>query len=228
MLTNGLGVSFIRTVDFDRFVSELRESEPGEALRTIASVREVVKEVEPLKVGEARSAGHSWDEIALFLGSSRQAVHRKYRHLDEGGGRRRMITLDREAQSALTVAGEVATRYGVHRVDVGHLFVGLVEDGGPASGPVLAALGTAEPARLLFGDPPVEAEKRKKRLSGNSDDLRTALRVAIDVARWTRSKHIGRGHLLAATLSFPSPVTDALSEHGLNTEDLRQKVVDLL
>jgi hypothetical protein len=52
--------------------------DPAEGLRAARSLRELAERLEALQVGNARSHGWSWQEIAFFLGVSKQAVHKKY------------------------------------------------------------------------------------------------------------------------------------------------------
>jgi DNA-directed RNA polymerase specialized sigma24 family protein len=58
-----------------------RDSAVG--LRAVRALRELAERLEALQVSNAREQGWSWQEIAVCLGVSRQAVHKKY-----GGGRR--------------------------------------------------------------------------------------------------------------------------------------------
>jgi DNA invertase Pin-like site-specific DNA recombinase len=52
--------------------------DPIEALRAIDRLRRELDRVETLAVRRARNANASWQLIALALGVSRQAVHKKY------------------------------------------------------------------------------------------------------------------------------------------------------
>jgi DNA invertase Pin-like site-specific DNA recombinase len=52
--------------------------DPIEALRAIAKLRRELDRVEAITVRRARNANASWQLIALALGVSRQAVHKKY------------------------------------------------------------------------------------------------------------------------------------------------------
>jgi len=52
--------------------------DPYEALRAIAKLRAELDRLEGVTVRRARNAGASWQLIALALGVSRQAVHKKY------------------------------------------------------------------------------------------------------------------------------------------------------
>jgi DNA-directed RNA polymerase specialized sigma24 family protein len=54
--------------------------DPAVGLRAVASLRQLVEELQELQVGNARAAGWSWQEIASALGVSKQAVHKRYAH----------------------------------------------------------------------------------------------------------------------------------------------------
>ncbi|MDE8667989.1 AsnC family protein [Pseudarthrobacter sp. H3Y2-7] len=51
---------------------------PAEALYAVAELQKEVGRTEASLVRKARQAGLSWEAIALCLGVSKQAVHRKY------------------------------------------------------------------------------------------------------------------------------------------------------
>jgi hypothetical protein len=53
-------------------------SDPAEGLRAARALRELAERLEVLQVDNARSHGWSWQEIAFFLGVSKQAVHKKH------------------------------------------------------------------------------------------------------------------------------------------------------
>lgn len=52
--------------------------DPATGLRAARALRELADRLEALQVQNARNRGWSWQEIALFLGVSKQAVHKKY------------------------------------------------------------------------------------------------------------------------------------------------------
>lgn len=64
-------------------VAQAEGDEPLRALRAVVQLRREVDQREEILVRRARNRGVSWAAIALVLGVSRQAVHKKY------GGRRR-------------------------------------------------------------------------------------------------------------------------------------------
>ena len=52
--------------------------DPAEGLRAVRALRELTERLEALQVSNARERGWSWQEIAVFLGVSKQAVHKKH------------------------------------------------------------------------------------------------------------------------------------------------------
>jgi DNA-directed RNA polymerase specialized sigma24 family protein len=52
--------------------------DPGAGLRAVRALRELTERLETLQVDNARGRGWSWQEIAIFLGVSKQAVHKKH------------------------------------------------------------------------------------------------------------------------------------------------------
>lgn len=57
------------------------DDDPRAGLRAAAELRREVERIHTQLVRRARNAGLSWTQIAVELGVSKQAVHRKY-----GGG----------------------------------------------------------------------------------------------------------------------------------------------
>lgn len=64
---------------------EASSRDPAVGLRAVRALRELSERLEALQVASAREAGWSWQDIAVCLGVSRQAVHKKH------GGKRRML-----------------------------------------------------------------------------------------------------------------------------------------
>jgi CRP-like cAMP-binding protein len=53
-------------------------ADPAQGLRAARELRELAERLEALQVRNARDHGWSWQDIAVYLGVSRQAVHKKY------------------------------------------------------------------------------------------------------------------------------------------------------
>ena len=65
-------------------VQQAGDDDPRKALRAAAQLRREAERVEASLVRRARNQGLSWAEIAMALGVSKQAVHRKH---GRAGGR---------------------------------------------------------------------------------------------------------------------------------------------
>lgn len=61
-------------------IATATDDDPREGLHAVAALRRLVEQLERAHVARARMSGWSWQEIALALGVSKQAVHRKHRH----------------------------------------------------------------------------------------------------------------------------------------------------
>jgi hypothetical protein len=57
-------------------------ADPASGLQAARELRELAERLEALQVANARRHGWSWQEIAFFLGVSKQAVHKKYASLN--------------------------------------------------------------------------------------------------------------------------------------------------
>ncbi|MGD9531657.1 AsnC family protein [Pseudonocardia sp.] len=53
--------------------------DPAVGLEAVRALRGLLESLEELQVGNARTQGWSWQQIADVLHVSRQAVHKKYR-----------------------------------------------------------------------------------------------------------------------------------------------------
>ena len=61
-----------------RLASAAGSKDPAIGLRAVAALRRLLERLEALQVGNARTQGWSWQEIATHLGVSKQSVHKKY------------------------------------------------------------------------------------------------------------------------------------------------------
>jgi DNA-directed RNA polymerase specialized sigma24 family protein len=65
----------------DQLPAAATEGDPRTGLRAVRALRRLVERLEESQVRRARQLGWSWQDIADLLGVSRQAVHKKHRHL---------------------------------------------------------------------------------------------------------------------------------------------------
>jgi hypothetical protein len=61
-----------------KLATEAGSRNPATGLRAVAALRRLLEQLEALQVDHARSLGWSWQEIALALGVSKQAAHKKH------------------------------------------------------------------------------------------------------------------------------------------------------
>jgi DNA-directed RNA polymerase specialized sigma24 family protein len=61
-----------------KLAADAGSEDPSMGLHAVAALRRLLERLEALQVGNARSHGWSWQQIADHLGVSKQAVHKKY------------------------------------------------------------------------------------------------------------------------------------------------------
>lgn len=64
--------------DPSELVTDGTSKDPGVGLRAVAALRRLVEQLEDLQVQHARARGWSWADIAVVIGVSKQAVHKKH------------------------------------------------------------------------------------------------------------------------------------------------------
>ena len=64
--------------DTTQLASEAGSQDPAVGLRAVRALRVLIERLEALQVDNARDQNWSWQEIAVCLGVTRQAVHKKY------------------------------------------------------------------------------------------------------------------------------------------------------
>ncbi|MET8141942.1 RNA polymerase subunit sigma-70 [Sphaerisporangium sp. NPDC005288] len=64
--------------DTAQLASDAGSRDPSVGLRAVRALRILVERLEALQVDNAREQGWTWQEIAVLLGVTRQAVHKKY------------------------------------------------------------------------------------------------------------------------------------------------------
>jgi len=71
-------VAFVNHDDIHTLAASAGSDDPIEALNAIAGLRKELDRVEAVTVRAARNRGASWQLIALALGVTKQAVHKKH------------------------------------------------------------------------------------------------------------------------------------------------------
>ncbi|MGY1820939.1 helix-turn-helix domain-containing protein [Geodermatophilus sp. SYSU D00079] len=64
--------------DTTQVASAASSRDPAVGLKAVRALRVLVERLEALQVDNAREQGWTWEQIAVLLGVSRQAVHKKY------------------------------------------------------------------------------------------------------------------------------------------------------
>jgi transposase-like protein len=129
-----------------RLERTLTALDPLRSLRELGALRAELDAFERDQVRRALESGASFAAVARALGITRQAAHRRYRHLLDGGAPPRLVA-SAEALAVLQRARQEAARTGAETVGPEHVVsaVSGPRTGGAKSGP---APGTLEP-RLL-------------------------------------------------------------------------------
>jgi ATP-dependent Clp protease ATP-binding subunit ClpA len=128
-------------------------ADPENALRALSALRSELDMLEPELVGRALHAGASWSQIARALGVTKQAAHKKHRHLTEqalagaaGSGPKMLVTS--EARRSISLAREEALELGQTALGTEHILLGILRCRDSHAVRALNALGvTLEAAR---------------------------------------------------------------------------------
>jgi hypothetical protein len=69
--------------DSRKVAADAASADPEVGLRAVAALRRLADALEEVQVRNARHMGWSWQDIALRLGVSKQAVHQKHAGKEE-------------------------------------------------------------------------------------------------------------------------------------------------
>ena len=185
-------------------------TDPETALRALTALRRELDATEPEIVQRALHAGASWSQIARALGVSKQAAHRKYRHMfDQVWGEKPgtpRLTISNEARRSVQFAHEEAQRLGQPAIGTEHILLAILRCEDSLAARALNAEGvTLEAARACLqttmpGIPHSVLERPAEEYA-----VTTHARRIIEGARREASRRgetrIGAEHLLLALLA---------------------------
>lgn len=184
--------------------------DPESALRALSALRHELAALEPELVSRALEAGASWSHIARALGVSKQAAHRKHRHLTEQAfravGAEPKILVTSEARRSVQFAREEAKSSGQPMVGTEHLLLGILRCERSHASKALLSLGISlerakaclRPTLTGNGQAPPAAEEGRGTITAHA---RRILEGSLREALKRGDGYIGVEHLLLALLA---------------------------
>ncbi len=179
-------------------------------LRALSALRAELDMIEPELVARAIRAGASWSQVARALGVTKQAAHRKHRHLSElteasapGAGPKMLVTS--EARRSIQLAREEARDLGQPAIGTEHILLGILRCNESHAVRALNALGvTLDAAReclqpTIVGVPPLPGETPAA--TSVTPQARRILEGSLREAVKRQEGYIGVEHLLLALLA---------------------------
>lgn len=166
------------------------------ALRTLTELRSEAEELAKAHVERALASGHSFADVARALGISRQAAHRRYRHLapEPTSEPRARLVASAEVREAVRLAREGAVAEGAP-LGTQHVLLGILGTDCDASRALAAEGVTLDAARACA---------RETNRNGDGADgpanLRRMLKEAGRVALARGDERLGAEQLLLAAL----------------------------
>jgi hypothetical protein len=190
-----------------RFADDVAaSSDPVHALRALVSMRLEIEEATRDQVRRGLEAGRSFGELAGAMGISRQAAHRRYRHLAPAAAtvrpaRARLATTS-EAAAVLHAACDEAVRAGADTLGTEHLLLALLRCGGDLRIRLEEVGVTLEGARELLR-PTRVARRRPPRDKMRLGGVRAVLLEAIHIAATRGENTVDVDALLLAAIDHP-------------------------
>lgn len=121
--------------------------DPETALRALTALRQELDATERELVQRALAGGASWSHIARSLGVTKQAAHRKHRHLAgqplRSANREPRMLVTGEARYSVQLAREEAVRLGQSAIGTEHILLGILRCSRTHAVKALNALGVS-------------------------------------------------------------------------------------
>jgi len=222
-----------------------QDSEAG--LRAITQLRRDMDVLERAHIRRALDSGRSWSQIAVTLGISKQAAHRKHRatpsladptleELVQSGGPSGKVLVTGEARTAVRFARAEAQALGHASVGSEHLLLGLMRGEHSAArsaletaGVVLDAARVAAEPTLVEQAPADVAEEQSVPPGAFRPHAREVLEQSLAETVQRGEGFIGPEHLLLAILSCESAgAVRTLAALGVEGQDVRECLEELL
>ncbi len=157
------------------------------ALGMIGLLREELEEFERQQAARALAGGHSYSDVARALGISRQAAHRRFRHIAAGVEPDEQLLASAAVREVIGQASAEARELGASTVETRHLLLAILHCD-PHTARIVAIAGmTLEDARREAGA-----------LAGAG--IRHVLARAVAIARRDRADEVEVEHVLRAVL----------------------------
>jgi hypothetical protein len=220
-----------------------RASAPERGLEAIAELRQELEALERHHVATAVTQGWSWSQIALALGVSKQAAHKKHaravralREAVEGDsvpsdGR---VVVTSEARDAVRRAREEAQAVGSGVVGTEHLLLGILSCENAREVQILEGAGVNLDAARACLQPTLAEEDRAIAVTatdtaaaaaatGVSPLARACLEQSLRETVRRADRHLGVQHLLLALLGQPEGgAARTLERLGTSAERIRR------
>jgi len=182
-----------------RLAKEAAGAPDGEsALRTLTLLRDELDEFERQQATRVLSRGLSYSQVARALGISRQAAHRRFRHLAPAVGEAAPGRLRASAEVRIAVghAGTEARALGAAGVEPDHLLLGILRYDDERAAAALRSAGvTLEDSRREVAAAPWTPGAQAAGAA-----TRHVLARAVGFARRERASEVHLDHLLRAVL----------------------------
>ncbi len=188
--------------------------DPENALRALSALRAELDMLEPELVRRALNTGASWSQIARPLGVSKQAAHKKHRHLSDQSPALNVaapkMLVTSEARRSIQLAREEAGGLGQAAVGTEHILLGILRCQQSHAVRALNALGvTLEATRdclqpTIVSVPPAAGSPDRPgcgRDGGITPQARRILEGSLREAVKRQEGYIGVEHILLALLS---------------------------